>query len=341
MTDFFKAIRDYICKYMPNQKCLSENTIKSHRLCLNLFVSYLRTEKNLKLDKITFASLDKQVIIDFLEWMKKTRNISNDSRRQRLSILRTFFAYAGELDCTNIALEQDIKKIPMGRKRSKIVEHLSDNALKTVLAQPDINKLSGQRDRFFMTLMYDTGARVSELLNLKICDLKIETTHPVVYLHGKGNKVRCVPLMPKTVEHCKGYISVFHKDATSTSPDYMFYTNLHGKRHQLTAAAVGKFMKKYGESARSICQEVPERVHPHQIRHTRAIHLYRDGMPLVLVGEQLGHADPVTTKVYAHADSEMKRKAIAKADLVHGEVYSESPVWENDDDMILKLVGLK
>jgi site-specific recombinase XerD len=342
MTDFFGAIQSYLLDYLPNQKCLSANTIKSHKNCLNLFVSYLRKERHMKIGKITFAVIDKQVILDFLQWLLDTRNISRTSRSQRLSVLRTFFAYAGELDCTQIALEQAVKKIPLGRKQSKIVEYLSENALKAVLEQPDTNRLNGQRDRFFMTLMYDTAARVSELLDMKICDLKMDTEHPVAYLRGKGNKVRSVPVMlPKTIEHYKGYMRVFHPNAASTSADYLFYTNLHDERHRLTAAAVGKFMKKYGELAREQCSEVPERVHPHQLRHTRAIHLYRGGYPLVLVGEYLGHANPVTTKIYAYADSEMKRKALEKADAFHGDASDEAAVWEDNEEMMLQLVGLR
>ena len=341
MTDFFETIRSYNCEYLPRQKCVSENTQKAHKNTLNLFVSFLRNEKKLRVDKITFEIIDRQVIVDFLQWLVDTRGISPLSRTQRLSILRTFFGYAGEIDCTNVALEQQIKKIPMGRHKGKIIEYLSDKALKTVLEQPDTRRRNGQRDRFFMSLMYDTAARVSELLDMKICDIKIDTEHPVAYLRGKGDKVRVTPIMPKTVEHCKAYLRVFHPNSVPTSKDNLFYTNLHDEKHRLTAAAVGKFFKKYGEWARRECSEVPERVHPHQFRHTRAIHLYRDGYPLVLVGEYLGHVNPETTKVYAYADSEMKRKALEQADAVHGDASDEVAAWENDEEMILRLCGLK
>ena len=107
------------------------------------------------------------------------------------------------------------------------MEYLSENALKSVLEQPNTRRRNGQRDRFFMSLLYDTGARVRELLDMKICDLKIDTTHPVAYLEGKNKKVRCVPVMPKTVEHCKVYMRIFHPNTTSESTDYLFYTNIH------------------------------------------------------------------------------------------------------------------
>jgi site-specific recombinase XerD len=341
MTDFFATIKSYLRDYLPKQKCVSANTLKSHRNTLNVFIAYLRNVKKLQIDDITFEAINRQVVLDFLGWLTNERSLSPVTRTQRLSVLRTFLAYAGEVDCANVELEQQVKQIPMGRRKGKVVEFLSENALKTLLEQPDIKRRNGQRDRFFMTLMYDTGARVSELLNMKICDIKIDTENPVVYLRGKGDKERSVPIMPKTAEHCKGYMRIFHPGTEMSSTTLLFYTNLHDERHRISAAAVGKFMQKYGEWARRKCKEVPDRVHPHQLRHTRAIHLYRDGYPLALVGEYLGHVSAETTRIYAYADSEMKRKAIEKANAVHGDASDEVPVWENNEDMLFKLVGLQ
>ena len=340
MNDFFKTIRDYLNEYLPNQKCLSANTIKAHKNALNLFISYLRDVKCLRTSTITFETIDKQVILDFLKWLEDARHSSKSSRNQRLSIIRCFLSYAGKADCTRVALELEVKEIPRVRQSKKIVSYLSDGALQALLEQPDIRRLNGQRDRFFMTLMYDTAARVSELNNMRICDLKINTAHPIAYLRGKGDKLRSVPIMPKTALHCKGYLDKFHKDADSASTDYLFYSIIHGEPKPLTPQAVQIFMKKYGEKARLVCAEVPERVHPHQLRHTKAIHIYRNGTPLVLVGEYLGHIHPETTKVYAYADSEMKRKALAKVDEHLGHEQTDA-LWENDEEMILKLCGLK
>jgi site-specific recombinase XerD len=341
MTDFFEVVQSYLCEYMPKQKCVSSHTQKSHKDTLNLLISYLRSIKNMKIIDITFEKINRQLIVDFLDWLTETRQISKNTRRQRLSVLRTFFAYAGEVDCTNVALEQQIKRIPLGRQKGRTVEYFTDKALKAILEQPNIQRLNGQRDQFFMSLLYDTGARVSELRNMKICDIKIETEHPIAYLRGKGDKVRVVPIMKKTAENCKGYLNIFHRNTELSSTDFLFYTNLHDKRHQLSSAAIGKFVKKYGEVARLVCADVPERVHPHQFRHTRAIHLYRDGYPLVLVGEFLGHVDPSTTKIYAYADAEMKRNALEKASIFHGDSSTEFALWEDDEDLIMQLVGLK
>lgn len=340
MTDFFNAIRSYLLEYLPKQKCCSPNTIKSHKNTLNLFVSYLRSVKDLKVESINFSGINRQTIIDFLNWLVDGRGCSLSSRNQRLSIIRTFLEYAGQLDCTQMALALSVKKIPAAKHPKKIVDFLSENALKALLEQPDTSKLNGIRDRFFMMLMYDTGARCGELLDMKISDLRIDITNPVAYLRGKGNKVRSVPLMAKTVEHCRNYLRIFHPGAEAASGEYVFFTTIHDARHQMSPDAVAQFMKKYGEKARTICPEVPERVHPHQLRHTRAIHIYRGGAPLVLVGEYLGHVNPATTKVYAYADTEMKRKALEKAEGIRSFAKETTPIWKNNEDMILRLSGL-
>ena len=341
MNDFFGAVRGYLLDYLPNQKCCSDNTIKSHRIALNLFVEFLRGEKNLKVEKITFKTIDKQTVLNFLKWLEDVRHCSPPTRNQRLSILRTFLAYAGGIDCTQIALELDVKKIPMKKHKQAAVDFLSENALKALLEQPDTRKMNGIRDRFFMTLMYDTAARCSELINLRICDMRVESTRPVVYLLRKGNKTQPLPLMNKTVEHYRHYLKTFHPGKEMSSSDYLFFVTTHDERHQMSADAVGAFMKKYGEAARKVCPEVPERVHAHQLRHSRAVHFYRNGMPLALVGEYLGHVTLETTKIYAYADTEMKRKAMEKADANMNNAPNVAPIWQNDEDMILKLSGLK
>jgi len=109
----------------------------------------------------------------------------------------------------------------------------------------------------------------------------------------------------------------------------------------MSADAVAAFMAKYGIQARAKCAEVPEHVHPHQLRHTRAVHYYRDGMPLALIAEQLGHSSPETTKIYAFADSTMKRAAMEKADKNRNATPQPTAIWEDDEEMILRLSGLK
>lgn len=338
MNEFFKTVRSFILMYLKDQRCCSENTIQSYKTTLNLLVEYLRTVKQLKTAQIDFDIIDRDIIVEFLDWLEIGRGCSVSSRNQRLMALRSFFKYAGILDCTQASIHLDISTVSLKNEVGKIVEFLSENALKALLDQPDVRKSVGIRDQFFMVLMYDTAARCGELLSMRVGDLRLGGRNPTAYLFGKGSKPRIVALLPRTVEHCNRYLKIYHPVPT---PDtYLFYVVSHGMQHQMSADAVAAFMKKYGDSARKACPEIPARVHPHQLRHTRAIHYYRDGMPLALVAEQLGHASVESTKIYAYADSEMKRAAMQRTEQNRNATPQPTP-WQNDEDMILRLSGLK
>jgi len=168
MTDFFKTVRGYILEYLPKQRCLSENTTMSYKAGLNLLIKYLRNEKQLLVDQIKFSLFDRQLILDYLQWLEEERKCSVNSRNQRLMVLRSFFEYAGTVDGTQVALQLEISKIPSKRNNGKMVEYLSEAALQALLAQPNTTKGTGIRDQFFMPLMYDTAARCGELLNLHV-----------------------------------------------------------------------------------------------------------------------------------------------------------------------------
>jgi site-specific recombinase XerD len=339
MNDFFKAVRSFILEYLPKQRCFSENTIKSYRTALNLFVEYLRAEKQLSIEQINFSIIDRKLVIEFLDWLESSRNCNASSRNQRLMALRSFFEFAGIADCTQVALQLDIKGVPVKKAPGRMVEFLTESALEALLQQPNTSRRTGLRDQFFMVLMYDTAARCGEMLNIRVGNLHINTKRPSAYLYEKGGKPRSVPLLDKTVEHCKRYLQAFHPNPHPG--DYLFYTVIHGMRHQMSADCVARFMEKHGNLARKNCATMPQRIHPHQLRHTRAIHYYRDGMPLFLIAEQLGHASVETTKVYAYADTEMKRAAMEKADRNRNLSPAATPIWQGNEEMILKLSGLR
>jgi site-specific recombinase XerD len=295
----------------------------------------------MKVLHINFTSLNQQLIAEYLDWLQQKRGCGSASRNQRLMVIRSFFKYAGMMDCAQISMYSDVSTIPIQKEKGQVVDFFSEEALQALLVQPNIEKPSEARNRFFMILMYDTAARCGEMLNLKIRDLKLNGGVPVIYLTGKGNKTRIIPLMDKTVLHCAKYLEQFHPIANRDVEGFLFYTIAHGVKRPMSADNVAYFMKKYGESAKLTCAEIPERVHPHQLRHTRAIHLYRNGMPLPLLSEFLGHASMESSTVYAYADTEMKRAAIQKADKVISNLSPVEPIWVDDEDMILKLSGLK
>ena len=340
MNDFFNAVRSFLLEYLPNQRCFSENTIRSYRQALNLFVLYLRTKQGLSIKQIQFDVFKRDLILGFLDWLETDRHCSVNTRNQRLMVLRSFFDYTGIFDCTQVALSIIVQNIPIKTPQSKVVEYLSEPALEVLLRQPDPTTRTGLRNLFFMVLMYDTAARCGELLNMKVRDLRVKIQHPIAYLHGKGSKTRTVPMLNKTIQHYERYLRTFHPKELDDSEKPLFYTVIHGVQQPMSPDTVALFLKKYGEMASRVCPEVPEHIHAHMLRHTRAMHLYHQGMPMMLLSEYLGHASEETTKIYAYADIEMKRIAIDKADIIRKGAPPPVPVWVDDDEMILKLAGL-
>lgn len=340
MNDFFHAVRSFLLEYLPVQRCFSENTVRSYRQALNLFILYLRTEQKLTINQIRFDILNRDMILNFLNWLETDRHCGASTRNQRLMVLRSFFDYVGMLDCSQIALSVDVRNVPLKTAQGKVVEYLSEYALENLLKQPNPTKRTELRNLFFMVLMYDTAARCGELLSMKVRDLRLRVQHPIAYLHGKGNKTRTVPLLARTIQHCERYLRAFHPNEPADSEKPLFYTIIHGIQQPMSPDTVALFLKKYGEMAHNSCPEVPAHIHAHMLRHTRAMHLYHQGMPMMLLSEYLGHASEETTKVYAYADTEMKRAAINKADIVRNGALQPAPIWIDDEEMILKLSGL-
>ena len=338
---FFKTIRDFLTVYLPKQKCYSENTVRAYQISLNLFIDYLTVTLKTPIHKLSFSHITTKNVTDFLDWLQSERKCGTATRNHRLMAIRSFTKYAAGKNPANIFLQTEMKTVPVQKSPEKIVEFLSEEALKALLVQPSRSKPIGIRDCFLMTLMYDTAGRCQEILDLKWCDFELDVPNPYVRLTGKpGGKVRTVPLMDKTVQFLHLYAMHYHNLENLKSDGYLFYTVIHEKRNQMSPDNVAAFMKKYGEQARPNCPGMPERVHPHQLRHTRAIHLYRSGFPLALLAEYLGHVHVETTRVYAYADTEMKRAAIRKAD-PDNLAAQEPAIWSGNDEMIKKLYGLK
>ena len=194
------------------------------------------------------------------------------------------------------------------------------------------------RDRTILILLYDSAARLDEILSLRKADLFLSTGSPCIRVVGKGQKERVIGLTERTSTHLKQYLSVFHtKDTEAT--DLLFYTTIRGETGKMSEANVERLLKKYAAQVRETYPDIPERVHPHMLRRTRATGLYRDGVDLSIISRFLGHAQLETTRIYATPSVEMMRRAIAKMPMA---ALDEDPIWDADADaMMAKLCGLR
>ena len=338
---FYKSIKGFLETYLMQQRQCSKHTQKSYRNALNLLLQYFKEELNIPYNEMSFSDLTYNNVNGFLVWLIEVRNCSTSTANNRLMAIKSFAKYTSIIDPERIYFQAELSNIELKKSPTKAVEFLSESALQVFLKQPDIKTDKGKRNFIIILLMYDTAARCSEIASLRVGDFNLTSNKPTVFLHGKGNKTRQVPISDKVAKHLQHYLDSFHPISTRNDENYMFYTVRCGKRSSISTDAISLFIKNYGTSARKECLEIPEHIHPHMIRHTRAMHLYRNGMPLVLLSEFLGHSNVNTTRIYAWADTEMKRKAIQKAMHEDSDEITQDTFWENDEDLIKRLYGLK
>ena len=341
---FFQMIQNFLVSYLPEQKGASQHTLRSYKASLNGFLDYSCGKLGVKLQNFHFGLLKRELVEDYLLHLEVNKGYAVGSRNNRLAAIKSFCKFAALRDITLMHCYQEIALIPLKKDKDKPIEIFSENALKAILEAPNIAKRNGLRDRMFMMLLYDSAARLQEILGLRVGDIVIDDSNEegksYISVTGKGNKHRYIPIMQKTAEHLSQYIKVFHGSSTDA---YLFYVNHKGRQEMLSQDAVEKFIRKYGEIARRKCLEVPEKLYPHMFRHSRATHLYRSGMPLPLISEWLGHADIKTTlRFYASANTEMKEQAIAKATSKLNPIIQSSVDFdvEYDDDTLRLLYGL-
>lgn len=339
----FKLIHDFLVVYLPSQRGSSPNTIRAYRSSLEMLLDFAKQQNKIPFYKVSFRMLDEKVVAAFLDSLETERGCGISTRNHRLKCIRAFLKYAAMIEPTAVAHRLELLKIPVKKESKPVaVKYMSETAVKVLLAEPDATTKLGLRDRFFMILAYDTAARVQELADLRLRDIRLSKT-PTIVLTGKGSKTRTVPLMRPTVLHLNNYLDVFHYGESLLSEKPLFYTIHDGIPGALSCDGIRKRMKRYGITARERCGEIPENIHPHLLRHSRAMHLYQNGMDLTLVSQWLGHAQLETTLVYAHADTEQKRAAIEKA-TSQSNTLQQPPTSRfdvNDDNVLKRLYGLK
>lgn len=338
----FGLVHNYLKIYLPKQRKVSHNTIRAYRTALETLLDFVKTQKKIPLVDVTLEMLTAETVASYLDFLQEERSCSTGTRNNRLAAIRAFFKYAADVDVSAVAFLKEIKTVPVKKPDcAKAIEYMSEEAIAALIATPDASTKKGLRDRFFMILLYDTGARVQEMLDMKLRDFRYGKT-PTVTLQGKGGKIRTVPLMTRTVEHLQQYLTLFHPEPQD-SDQHLFYSVIRGKRNHLSDDCIRKFLKKYEATAKRNFPEAPNDVHPHLFRHSRAMHLYQHGMDLTLVSQWLGHANLETTLVYAHADTEHKRHAIEAATANGGSPahISVKRFIISDDDTLKRLTGLR
>jgi len=333
-TDFSIYLTQFLSDYLPGQKNVSPNTIRSYRDTFKLLLRYFQEREGIPPEKIKMSCITQVRITSFLDWLETERGCGVTTRNLRLTAVHSFFRYAQAESPESLFHFQKVIAIPTKKGRKKTVEHLTPDGIRLLLEQPDRSCPKGRRDLVMLSTLYDSGARVQELIDLSVGDF-IPSANAVLVLTGKGNKTRRVPLMKNTASLLVAYISENHLDVPHKKT-YPLFTN--SQHNPLTKEGVAYVLGKYAAQAHEISDVVPAKVKCHMLRHSKAVHLLQAGVNLIYIRDFLGHTDIKTTEIYARADTELKRKALENAypDLVDPDL----PDWNNNTDLMSWLSSL-
>jgi site-specific recombinase XerD len=327
-TDFSIHVTDFLTHYLGAQRNLSPNTIKAYRDVFTLLLRFCRDVRGIAPEKLRLEHIDVSLVEAFLDDLGTRRNSSPRTRNHRLAALHAFFRYVQAEEPAHMLQCQKILAMPLQRHVRPTVTYLSKEELAEILAQPNLQTTEGRRDAVLLSVLYDTGARVQELVDLSVGDVRLAPPAQLRLL-GKGRKIRAVPLMQSTVQLLRDHIRENRLDGPEQFDTPLF----QNARHQrLTRSGIRYILQKYLVQARTKCPSLNRTVSPHTLRHTKGMHLLQSGISLDMIRDFLGHVDVKTTQIYARANLEMKRNALEK--ITEPSPVPSIPSWQQNKTLL-------
>jgi site-specific recombinase XerD len=334
-TNLSYYLTKYLSEFLPGTRGLSTNTIASRRDAFALLLGFCRDVKGIPVEKVKIQTLTTTLVKEFLDWLEKNRRCCAATRNQRLTSIKAFFKYLQTETPEHILLCQQIMSMPLKKTTTGNIGYLTLDGIKAILDSVDSTTGRGRRDLVLLSVLYDSGARVQELADLTVGDIRLQKPG-TISLTGKGRKKRIVPIMEPTAKLLMQYLKENKLDG-APQKQYPLFCNGSGKK--LTRAGITYILKKYVNHIRELYPTlIPDVVSVHSFRHSKAMHMLQAGVPLIYIRDFLGHEEISTTEVYARCDGKMKREAFESA---YSEVHSSKlPVWKQDDNLMMWLKSL-
>jgi len=330
-TDFAKYLTRFFTEYLVGERGASSHTIRSYRDTFTLVLTYMDKVRHIAADRLTLTHFYRETVLDFLDWLQKERKCANSTRNQRLAALHSFFIYMQYEDVKHLEKWQNILSIKVKRQgKRSFVNYLTVEGIKFLLEQIPVNTKAGRRNLALLALLYDSGARVHELIDLSPSSLNLNKPCYVTLL-GKGNKKRIVPLQNKQVKLLVSYMQENHLDNLAYNQRPLFANN---RGEKLTNSGVTYILNLYVNNARILKPDlIPDKISPHTLRHSKAMHLLQSGVNLIYIRDILGHVSIQTTEIYARADSKQKREALEAAYTNIIPAHANEIIWEKDSKL--------
>ena len=303
---FAALVQAYFAEYLTQQRALSAQTIATYRDAFVLFLGFAESRLGKSPATILLGDITPALIMAFLDHLERERHNCVRSRNARLAALRSFLKFVAHRDVTSLQVIESALGVPVKRFEQPMLGYLSREEMLAVIGTPDETWLS-QRDHVLFLLLYNTGARVSEITGIKVGDVVLDAGAACVHLHGKGRKQRSVPVWRSTVRAVRVWLRR-NPQLEAASP---LFPSRNGQA--MTRANVALRLARAVNSASSTFPDLTKRhISPHTIRHTTAMHLLQAGVDISVIALWLGHESPVTTHHYVEADLAMKERALAR-----------------------------
>ena len=304
-TTFPGLLQDFFCRRLVAERGASACTVASYRDAFELLLRFAERRTRRPPSSLTLADLDAPMVLAFLDHLEEERGNSVRTRNNRLAAIRSFMRYASLRDPAGLAVAQRVLAIPRKRFDVPVLGFVSRDEVKALLDAPSASTWSGQRDRILLATLYNTGARVSEIVGLRVADVLLER-ESAVHLRGKGRKERVIPLWKSTAAELRRWLARIDRRA-----DAPVFPNRAGK--PLSRSGVEQRLRLAVAAATRRCPSLAgRRVSPHTIRHATAMHMLQSGVDLAVIALWLGHESPTTTHLYVEADLAMKAAALRK-----------------------------
>lgn len=316
--DFSYYLSKFLKDYLVIERNMSPHTIRSYKKTFQILIDYLVSTKKFKLKDITFENVTRDIITDFLNYLEEDKKNSIRTRNQRLAVIKSFYQYCAIDEIDNIDNIRKILSIKSKKEIKKVMNYLTEDELKRILDSIDTSTKKGRRNLTLITLLYDTAARASEIINLKVEDIHLEEKY--IILTGKGNKQRVVSMMEQTK---KLLVDYFKENNTQSG----YLININGK----------KMNERFLRDIIKNINPLNRKISPHVFRHTRVVHLLDKGVNIMYIQELLGHTSVNTTMEYAKVIEKSKFEAIEKA---NPKIDNSLPDWNDDKDLLSQLLNL-
>lgn len=327
--DIYATIEDFFNRYLLAELGVSEHTIRSYRDTFVQLADFFSKQLGIKISKLSLGDFTKTNILQFLDWIER-KKCSVSTRNNRCAAIKSFARYLVYIDPVHINQWHALSSIRAKKTAQESIKYLTVEAMTKLLNSIDLTTTQGRRDCTMLTVLYYTGARAQELVNLTPASIRKSKPY-IIEVFGKGRKKRIVPIDDAVFNLLSSYLKENNLDSPENNQHPLFFNTW---REKLTTAGLTYIIKKYTTPLKTSDPNLfPGKVSPHSFRHSRAMHLLQSGVELIYIRDLLGHVSIQTTEIYARADSRMKREALDKAYPVSRNTEPTVTSWERDNKL--------